>query len=561
MNKKTVTLGWLLRKTRRRLPAVGALTLANTMTGLLGVGFALGTGWIIDAADAGDKSAFLKACVLQAAIIGGVLLCSVLARHLKERIHANLDRDWKKQLLHGLLNGDYKAVSAFHSGELVHRLNNDVRIVDDGIVGIAPNLCGTVIKLVVAFAALAALTPWFALGLMGAGLLVILVTSLVRRRLKELHKRVSQADGKVSAFLQEILEKLLAVQAMDIGAELERRLSKRLDDRFDIHCRRKNVSILVNACVNLTFLGAGFAALVWCSAGLLTKTITFGVMMTVIQLVNLLQNPLMGLSGVLPQYIAMMAAAERLMELDALHQPQELSRVDATTLYHKMDAIVAEKLYFSYEREQVFSGGGFVLPKGSFAMVSGASGIGKSTLLKLLLGIFQPEQGRVYASCGQQQVQLGRETRGLFAYVPQGNLIFSGTLLENLLVVRPQATQEEIAHAVYVSAMDEYLPQLPLGLDTPLGENGAGLSEGQAQRLSIARAVLSEAPVLLLDECTSALDIQTEALVIQRLHSLPDHTCIAVTHRPAMAEYCDHMIHFSEGKLWISTGDLTGCTE
>ena len=197
----------------------------------------------------------------------------------------------------------------------------------------------------------------------------------------------------------------------------------------------------------------------------------------------------------------------------------------------------------------MLDGADFVLPKGAFAAITGPSGIGKSTLLKLLLGVYTQQSGSLYLRCGQEAVTLDRATRRLFAYVPQGNLLLSGTLRENLTIVRPEASEEEIRQAIYVSDMESYLPQLPLGLDTPMGESGAGLSEGQAQRLAIARAVLGGAPVLLLDECTSALDAQTERRVLERLRALPGRTCIAVTHRPAALALCDWQLQLSDGKI------------
>jgi len=252
---------------------------------------------------------------------------------------------------------------------------------------------------------------------------------------------------------------------------------------------------------------------------------------------------------VLPQYMAMIASAERLMELEAIQGEPAPAGEPARQMYRRMRSLGAEDLSFGYDRDRIFRDAAFALPKGAFAVVTGPSGIGKSTVLKLMLGIFRPESGQLYLDCGEEKLTLDRSTRGLFAYVPQGNLLLSGTLRENLTIVRPDATQEELAQAIHVSAMDDFLDQLPQGLETRLGENGAGLSEGQAQRLSIARAVLGGAPVLLLDECTSALDAQTEQAVLQRLRQLPDRTCIAVTHRPAAVELCDWQLEVSGGKI------------
>ena len=539
MTNNADTLRWVIKKIRRRVPAILLLTAVSIFSAIFGVMFALGSKGVIDAAVAGNTSAFKLACVKQALVILGILTCTTALRYLKEWIHANLGKDWNANLLHVIL----------HSGELVNRLNNDVRILDDGIVNLLPNLASMITKLVVAFSVLTSLTPLFAILLLFAGLLVVLTTSLLRRKLKGLHKDVSEANGKVSAIIQEILEKLLIVQAMDISDEMERRVGVQLDNRFALQRKRRKISIFANSSISVMFYVAGFAALVWCSSGILSGTITYGTMTAVTQLVNQLQSPIVGLSGLLPQYIAMTAAAERLQELDTLPATAECRNEDAQALYCRMSGLVADNLSFTYDRDRIFDDASFSLKKGRFYAITGPSGTGKSTLLKLMLGIYTPDNGLLAVETDSNSVLLDRSTRRLFAYVPQGNILFSGTIRENLLVIKPDATDEEINQAVYASAMDLYLPQLPCGHDTPLGEAGAGLSEGQAQRLAIARAVLGGAPILLLDECTSALDMETETLVLQRLRDLKNRTCIAVTHRPAAENICDGRIQLDCGKI------------
>lgn len=245
------------------------------------------------------------------------------------------------------------------------------------------------------------------------------------------------------------------------------------------------------------------------------------------------------------------------MELEEIQgQPAPMEQ-DRDAVYASMECLRAENLSFSYDRDEILRNAEFTLPKGAFAVITGPSGMGKSTLLKLLLGVFRPESGGLYLDMPGETLALDRSTRRLFAYVPQGNLLLSGTLRENLTVVRPDATEEEIRQALHVSCMDEFLPQLPMGLDTPLGESGAGLSEGQAQRLAIGRAVLGGAPILLLDECTSALDAETEMAVLQRLRALPNRTCIAVTHRSAAVSLCDWHLQLESGKICAVAGEAT----
>jgi len=542
---------WLTRQVRRRIPALFLMTLAQVGFALFGVFFALGSRGVIDSAVSGDPRAFRDACLVQLGIITVILICMTIVRHLRDRLRADLERDWKQRLLHGLLHGDYAAVSGYHSAELLNRLNNDVTKVNDGILSIVPSAAAMVTKLTAAVVVLGVLDARFTVLIASLGAIVIAATAVMRRKLKNLNKLVSDQDGKVSGFLQELMEKLLMVQAMDVTDEVERRSDALLEQRYRTQRRRKNIALITNTGISLMYYGAGFLALSWCAWRLLQGQITFGSLTAVVQLVNQLQAPFVDLSGVLPQYIAMVASAERLMELESIQGTPANMTESPQVLYADMDALRARGLTFSYDRDRVLEGAEFTLPKGSFAAITGPSGIGKSTLLKLLLGVFRPEAGTLYLSGSTGERVLDRTTRRLFAYVPQGNLLLSGTLRENLTLVRPDADDEALQQALYVSAMEEFLPQLPQGLDTVLGENGAGLSEGQAQRLAIARAVLGGAPILLLDECTSALDAATEQVVLQRIKALPDRTCIAVTHRPAALALCDCRLEVQSGKICV----------
>ena len=540
---------WIAGQIRRRIPAIVVLTAAQVGHALFSVFFALGSRGVIDSATAGDRQAFLTACMYQLAIIAGTVVSLTVMRHLRERLRADLERDWKQRLLHGLLHGEYAAVSAYHSAGLLNRLNNDVNKVNDGVLSVFPRAAAMVTRLVAAVVVLGLLDARFTALILGLGIVVVIATGVMRKWLKELNKRVSESDGKVSGFLQEVIEKLLMVQTMDVSEEVERRSDQLLEARYRIQRKRKNVALLTNTGISVLFYGAGFLALCWGSWQMLLGVMSFGSLTAVIQLVNQLQSPFVDLSGVMPQYVAMTASAERLMELEAIQgEPAPISEAPEE-MYRKMDTLGAEGLSFAYDRDQVLQDAAFELPKGAFAVITGPSGIGKSTILKLLLGVFRPEAGSLYLRGGKEKLALDRSTRRLFAYVPQGNLLLSGTLRDNLTIVRPNATEAELEQAVWVSAMDEFLPQLPLGLDTVLGESGAGLSEGQAQRLAIARAVLGGAPVLLLDECTSALDADTEQKVLQRLKALPGRTCIAVTHRTAAMELCDWRLDVDGGRI------------
>lgn len=539
---------WITGKIRKRIPALAVMTVSHVGSALLGVAFALLCKNMIDYALAKDADRFLQACLIQGLVIAGMLVCTVLYRHLHGRLAADIDRDLKKDLFARLLAGDYASVSGYHTGDLMNRLGQDVRAVHEGILGVVPNAAAMVAKLIVAIAVLAVLEPIFTVIVCAVGVLLLVLTGLLRPKVKAIHKQVSEQEGMVTGFLQETLEKLLMVQALDVTEQIRKRADGLLAGRYRAQMKRKNVSLLTNTAVNFFVNIAGFAALIWCAFGLFAGTLSVGGLTAVTQLVSQLQRPFIGMSGIFPQYTAMLACAERLMELEEI----EIEDEPMAELPQGITAIGAQALSFRYDRDTVFDAASFSMPMQGFAVVTGSSGIGKSTLLKLMLGMIHPHKGNLYVETAEGRTVLGRSTRRLFAYVPQGNLLLSGTLRENLTLVKPNATEDEIEQAVFVSAMDEFLQTLPQGLETVVGENAAGLSEGQSQRLAIARAVLGGAPILLLDECTSALDETTEKTVLKRLRDLAGRTCIAVTHRPAAREIADRALVIADGQIQVA---------
>ncbi len=551
--KKDGVLRWTLKLIKPWIPALILLVALNVLHAVLTVWYSLGYREVIDSVtrQGATSEAFIKACIQQGILVVAIVLCGPLSHHVLERIRESMDKAIKKRMLHGLLRGEYAAISKYHTGSLLSLMNHDLNALIGNILNILPAVASMSAKLVSVLTVLIALEPQLAYVVLLGGGLVVLVTGIIRRNLKALNKKASRIQGKVSGFIQETLEKLLMVQAMDISEVMEKRADALLQKRFEIHRKRKNVGLISRTCMVAMAYGSAFGAMVFCAGGILNGTMTYGTLLAITQLVSQIRGPITHMSGISPQYAALSAAAERLMELDAVCDTTPVERKDTAALYESMTAIRAEALTFAYDRDYIFENADFTLPKGSFGVIVGHSGIGKSTLLKLLLGIFPLESGQLVIDSPEGAVPVDRTTRRLFAYVPQGNLLLSGTLRDNLLVTNQNATQEEIDRAIYISAMDAYLPTLPEGLDTVVGENAMGLSEGQAQRLSIARAILSDAPILLLDEATSALDDATEKAVLQRIKALPGKTCIAVTHRAAATQMADWSLQMGEGKCTL----------
>lgn len=544
MRKKSV-LVWLVKQMKNRIPALFLMAALDALAALAGVYFALSTKDVVNFAISGDSVGLYRAVFVLGACIVSILLFRGTFRLMHNYLLARLDADWKSKILSGLLNSDYENIFRLHSGEMMNRLTNDVRYVNEGVVDIFPGLVSMLARVAAILVALFTMDGLFALALLAIGGGLYLISAGARSYLRRLNHRISEADGQVMSFYQESLEKIMPVQAMGMEQEVCRRGDKYLNVRYLLQRSRGCLLALTNTALNMFGYVMGFVALVWCALAIQNGSMSFGELTAVTQLVSQLQGPMVSLSGIIPKYSAMITGAERLMELEQLCSPGEESQ-ERVPAYGEVTHICAKELSFSYDRDAVLKNVEFALPTGSFCVVTGASGVGKSTILKLMLAVFHPEKGQLYLKTAESERKLDRATRRLFAYVPQGNLLFSGTVRENLLLVRPDATAEEVESAVYASGMDLFLSQLPNGLDTVLGENGSGFSEGQAQRLAIARGVLLGSPILLLDEATSALDAKTESIVLSRLRELPDKTCIAVTHRQAALSLADWQIAVSK---------------
>lgn len=543
-SKDSIT--WILGKVKKRLPVIGLLIGVSILNAYLGVLFALSTKGVIDSTVNGEYNSLAYAALKLGLIIFGQIAGNVVYRHLYDKLEADLDRDLKSQFMHIILQGEYADVAAYHSGDLVYRLNGDIRIVVSAIMSVFPGLASLLMQTIAVVVVLSGISYYFTALLI---LLCVVVAGgglLFRGLLKQLNKDINQASGKISGFFQETIEKLLIVQALDVAPQMEQKSENLLETRWQFQRKRKNVGIATYT--GLSFLGylVSFITLVWCAYRMMHGQMTFGELTATTQLADRLEAPVYYLPGLIRQLLNMGSSADRLKELEGIRPADTDRSIDAVAEYAVMDAIMAERLTFGYGRDTVLNQVNFTIPKGSLTVIVGHSGIGKSTLLKLLLGIYTPESGGIYLKGRGHRTPVAQRTRGMFSYAPQGNLLLSGTLRENLTFASPKATEEEIWQAIYVSGMDEYIAQLPDGLETQLGENAAGLSEGQAQRLSLARAILSRAPILLLDEVTSALDGETEKVVLSRIRELKNRTCIAVTHRMAVLDLADWQVKITK---------------
>lgn len=556
------------------------LLLVQMVLGISSVFYALLLRGLIDGAVAHDSSKMLTYCILFAALVAGQIALRAVLRFLEEYAKATYENAFKSRQFAGLLTHNYGAVTATHSGEWMNRLTSDTVVVSEGLATIVPGVAGMVTKMAGALVAILIMEPRFAYILVPGGVFLVLLTYIFRKQLKKLHKQMQEKDGLVRIFLQEHLGSLMIVKAFGKEAYSLTEADSHMSEHKKARMCKNHFSNVCNIGFGAVMNGAYVLGAVYGAFGIYNGTMTYGTFMAMLQLISQIQNPFANITGYLPKYFAMLASAERLMEIEAYEKDKVRDRdegcvVGEVQTEHK--AYMADTIDNGAEYSRsidksrksrhipdnsifglshvdftylppVITEGDTIMPivlkdyslmirKGEFVAFTGPSGCGKSTVLKLMMGLYTVDAGEVYGC-----------ERSMFAYVPQGNQLMSGSIQDIITFSDKNRTGDEagIHRALQIACADGFIAELEHGIDTLLGERGLGLSEGQMQRLAIARAIYSDRPVLLLDEATSALDAGTEEAVLENLRSMTDKTVIIVTHRPAALKLCDRQVVFGE---------------
>ena len=540
---------WQWSKTRHlSIFGICILSMIGTCGSLV---IAAATRGLIDSAVGRDGRQFLFNAILISGAVLTIRLCGLISGLLSAKTGAELLRDLRTMVLRRLLHKQYAGLDGFHSGELVNRMFSDVGIVRNGIMEAVP----AIVSMAVGFAGAAVLLirmDWrFILLMLAGGLLGLILIAAFHKPMTSRHKAAQESEGRLHAALQELLENLRLVKASGTEKRMEGRTEDRQQAFLAAQLRKGRFSVSMNNSISLVFQLSWLFCMLWGCYGIYCGRLTYGMLAAILQLLGQIQGPFSKAAGVADQLYGTISSAERLKELLDLPEEEPVPADDSVP-DREFREIRLCGVDFSYGRraEPVLKQVNLTISAGEFAAVTGASGSGKSTLFQLLLGIYQPVGGELkFCFADGKEMAVSRSTRGLFAYVPQGNTLFSGTLRENLTMFTDSASDEEILQAARLACLDRFLAELSDGLDTVIGERGIGLSEGQAQRVAVARALLSRAPILLLDECTSALDEKTETELLRNIASLRGKTCLIVTHRRAALEICNSRIHIGAGKV------------
>lgn len=523
--------------------AMAGISLMGVTGSLLSLGITLVTKGLIDGATGADVQALWKYGVLLVVMMGANRGIGVLSSALRVRVSAKLQKHMQGLVTSSILCKEYASLKGFHSGELVNRVFSDVNVVKNGVMNIIPSFLNMAVSFIGAAIILIGMDWRFVPVLIVAGVLGSGMMVLLREPMKRRHKRMQEAEDALHASTQETLENIRIVKASASEERAMTNMEARQERLSDEQMHNGWLSILMNQGVGSMFDLSWLVCNLWGCVKIYQGSFTYGSLAALIQLVGRIQGPIASAVNLISQVYGMIASTERLQDVIGL--PDEEQGVSLESF----DEIRLENINFQYDDagEEVLTDVEGTIRRGDFVAVTGLSGGGKTSLFQLLLGIYKPTGGWVVFSDGAKQVTACRGTRGLFAYVPQGNPLMSGTLRDNLTMFTEAATEEEIVAAVHAACLDELVSEI--GLDAKLGERGIGLSEGQAQRVAVARALLSKAPILLLDESTSALDEETEAKLLENINTMRDKTVIIVTHRRAALRICDYTLHIENGRM------------
>ena len=516
----------------------------NASIGLLSVGVSLGHVWAmkraIDVASGSIEGNLYWAVGVMAVLILLDFALNIAGTWVRNILGIKAQNRMQQRMLDRLLRAEWKGRNHHHSADILNRLEFDVNNVVNFLTETIPSTLSVLAMFIGAFLYLFSMDKVLAVIVIGIFPMFLAVSKIYVGQMRHLTRQVRDSDSKVQSVLQETIQHRMLIKTLESDSAMVERLGNTQSELRHRVVRRTKFSVFSNMVVNFGFAFGYLVAFLWAAIRMSAHTLSFGSMTAFLQLVNRIQGPARNLTKLVPAFVSVFTAAERLMELE--EDPLE---EQGTPIYIKAPCgIRLQNVGYAYEDgggDKVIDGLSFDFKPGSCTAILGETGAGKTTLVRMILALVQPQDGKIEIYHGSTHQALSPLHRCNFVYVPQGNTLMSGTIRENLRLGKLDATDEEMLHALHVSCAD-FVNDLPDGLNTLCSEQGGGLSEGQAQRIAIARSLLRDRSVMLFDEATSALDPDTERQLLNNILSAHDKTIIFITHRPAVIDYCDQTL-------------------
>lgn len=553
---------WICKIIGKHFWLIGLLCLFSGVLSFLDVIESLAMRNFVDQATAGSRAGFFTWFGVYLGLILFQLVGGAVSSLVGTATSLSLFNKIRGICFSNILTRKYSCLRDYHSGEFMQRISSDSSVVSSTALGLLPGIVSLITQLLTAIACLGMLQGKLVIVLLVTFTGILALAAPLRTFVRKHHIRVMEADGKLKSVLYEALNNLLIIRSFQAVKGVKDQAGDAMNHYRKVCMRQAFFTQGVHSGSALALNAIYIVGLVWCGLGMVRGEVTFGTFSAVWQLIGQITGPAMSITSIIPQYTTMMTSAERLQEIENLPREQIDPATDWQQMKQDYSSIRCDHVHFSYDETNpsetaILQDLEFTINRGDVIAITGQSGIGKSTFLKLLLDIYTPQAGSITVT-GRDgtEANLDAGARTMISYVPQGNFLMSGTIRDAVHFWQGDTVDEEkIWEACRMAEAEPFIRKLEKGLDTELGERGAGLSEGQLQRLAIARAVYSGKPVLLLDEATSALDESTEAKVLNNLKELKNHTVIAVTHRKAALEICNRVVDVKDGRICEFHGD------
>ena len=518
-------------------------TIMNAAIGVLGVGVSLLMVWAVQHTIDVASGFHSGSIYLGVALMGVLILCefalNIFRIWIKNILGVRAQNVMQQQMLDRLLRSEWQGRDSFHSGDVINRLEQDVKTVVTFITETLPNTLSVILMFLGAFFYLMQMDLWLAVITVAILPLFIAVSRIYVAQMRKFSRRVRTSDSQIQSLLTEAVQHRMLLKTLEANSHMVGRLDDQQSELRHHVRQRTKFSIVSNLFVNGGFSLGYLVAFLWGAVRLSMKTISFGQMTAFLQLVSRIQGPARDLTRLAPAFVSVFTAAERLMELEDIPEEQQ-GRAD---VMESPCGIRLNDVSYSYDNdsEEVISRLSYDFAPGTCTAILGETGAGKTTLVRLVLALVHPTSGSIQIYDDNRSVDVSPLHRCNMVYVPQGNTLLSGTIRDNLLLACPTASEEDLWTALRKACAD-FVAELPQGLDTVCAEKGVGLSEGQAQRIAIARALLRNRPIMLFDEATSALDPQTERQLLENILSDHSKTVLFITHRNAVVDYCNQVL-------------------
>lgn len=515
----------------------------NTIIGLCSVAVSITQIYVMQHAIDVASGSLAGNVYKEVALMGVLILCyfaiNILSVWVKSILGIKAQNRMQQYMLDRILRSEWHGRETRHSGDVLNRLEGDVGTVVVFLTETIPNTITTIVLFITAFVALFLMDNTLAIITIILVPLVIVVSRFYIGRMRKLTRTVRESDSKVQSVLQEVIQNRMLIKTLEKDTTMVNRLENTQSELRHNVVKRTKFSVISNFILNFGFSLGYLIGFLWAALRIADHTLSFGGMTAFLQLVNRIQGPARDLTGLAPAFVGVFTAVERLMELE--EEPLE-EQGDPIPMGIPCGIRFLNISYkYSENEENVIKNLSFDFRPGSCTAILGETGAGKTTLVRIMLALLHPQKGSVEMYDTNKSLEMSPLMRCNLVYVPQGNTLMSGTIRDNLRLGNIEATDDEMGEALKKSCA-EFVFDLPDKLDTMCAERGGGLSEGQAQRIAIARALLRNRPIMLFDEATSALDIETERQLLSNLLSKRDKTIIFITHRPAVIEYCDRTL-------------------